>query len=132
MGPQECQEAGVISKSFKLMTVVTTDRTFTEQSPNYILVVVVQQLSCIRLFATPWITAHQVALSMGFPRQEYWSGLSFPSPEDLPNPRIELRSPALAHKFLTTEPPGKQKYYFINCFKKSSKHCSIQSSHIKS
>ena len=44
---------------------------------------------------TPWTVAHQALLSMGFPRQEYWSGLPFPSPRDLPNPGIELWSPAL-------------------------------------
>jgi len=45
-------------------------------------------------FATPWTVAHQVPLSVGFPRQEYWSGLSFPSPGDLPDPGIKLTSPA--------------------------------------
>ena len=44
---------------------------------------------------TPWTVAHQAPLSMGFSRQEYWSGLPFPSPGDLPNPAIEPRSPAL-------------------------------------
>ena len=46
--------------------------------------------------AIPWIVAHQAPLSMGFPRQEYWSGLPFPSPGDLPHPGIEPESPALA------------------------------------
>ena len=46
-------------------------------------------------FATPWTVAHQAPLSMGFPRQDYWSGLPFPSPGDLPNPGIEPVSPAL-------------------------------------
>ena len=49
----------------------------------------------------------QAPLSMGFPRQEYWSGQPFPSPGDLPDPGIELVSPALAGRFFTTEPPGK-------------------------
>ena len=49
----------------------------------------------------------QDPLSMGFPRQEYWSGLPFPSPGDLPDPEIKLMSPALAGRFFTTEPPGK-------------------------
>ena len=49
--------------------------------------------------------AHQTPLSMGFPRQGYWSGLLFPSPGDLPNPGIEPTSPALAGGFFTTEPP---------------------------
>ena len=46
-------------------------------------------------------------LSMGFPRQEYWNGLPFPPPEDLPNPGVKPASPALAGGFFTTEPPGK-------------------------
>ena len=55
----------------------------------------VKSLSCIQLFATPWTVACQAPLSVGFSRQEYWSGLPFPSPGDLPNPGIEPRSPAL-------------------------------------
>ena len=62
-------------------------------------------LSCVRLFATPWTVAHQAPPSMGFSRQEYWSGLPFPSPGDLPNPGIEPRSPALQADYLTSEPP---------------------------
>ena len=54
----------------------------------------VKSLSHVRLFATPWTVAHQAPLSMGFSRQEYWSGLPFPSPGDLPDPGIEPRSPA--------------------------------------
>ena len=60
--------------------------------------------------AAPWTGPHQTLLSMGFPRQEYWSGLPFPSPGKLLDPRIEptsLVSPALAGGFFTTEPPGK-------------------------
>jgi len=56
-------------------------------------------------FATPWTVAHQAPLSMEFPRQEYWSGLPFPSPGDLPDPGIELVFPALAGGIFTTEPP---------------------------
>ena len=58
-------------------------------------------LSCLTL-VTPWTVPHQTALSMGFPRQEYWSGLPFPIPGDFPNPGIELISPALAGRFFTT------------------------------
>ena len=64
-------------------------------------------LSCVRLFATPWKVAYQAPLSMGFSRQEYWSGLPFPSPEGLPNPGVELKSPALQTDALPSEPPGK-------------------------
>ena len=52
---------------------------------------------------TPWTVAQQVPLSMGFSRQEYWSGLPFLSPGDLPDPGIELRSPALQADFLSTK-----------------------------
>ena len=65
----------------------------------------VKLLSRVWLFATPW-TAHQAPLSMGFSRQEYWSGLPFPPPGDLPNPGIKPRSPALQADALTSEPPG--------------------------
>ena len=71
------------------------------------LVSYVKLLSHIRLFATPWTVAHQAPLSMGFSRQEYWSGLPFPSPGNLPYPGIEPRSPALQVDALTSEPPGK-------------------------
>ena len=58
-------------------------------------------------FATLWTVACKAPLSMGFPRQEYWSGLPFPSPGDLSQPRAEPTSPALAAVFFTAEPPGK-------------------------
>ena len=57
--------------------------------------------------AIPWTEAHQALLSIGFPRQEYWSGLPFPSLGDVPDPGIKLASPGLAGRFFTTEPPGK-------------------------
>ena len=66
----------------------------------------VKSLSHVQLFATPWTVAHQAPLSMGFSRQEYWSGLPFPSPGDLPNPGIKPRSPALQADALSSEPPG--------------------------
>ena len=59
------------------------------------ILVKVKSLSRVRLFATPRTVAYQALLSMGFSRQECWSGLPFPSPGDLPNPGIEPRSPAL-------------------------------------
>ena len=62
-------------------------------------------LSCVQLFATPWTVAYLAPLSMGFSRQEYWSGLPFPSPGDLPNPGIEPGSPALQTDALPSEPP---------------------------
>ena len=61
--------------------------------------------SCLTL-ATPWTVAYQAPLSMGFSRQEYWRGLPLPSPGDLPNPGIELGSPALKADSLPTELQG--------------------------
>ena len=64
--------------------------------------------SCLTL-VTPWIAAHQAPLSMGFPRQEYWSGLLFPSPGDPSDPGIKPGLPALLAGSLPSEPPGKPK-----------------------
>ena len=68
-----------------------------------------QFLSHVLFFLTPWTVARQTPLSMEFSRQEYWSGLLFPTPGDLPDPGIEHNppaSPALAGRFFTTVPPG--------------------------
>ena len=73
-----------------------------------VLKVKVKSFSRVRLFATPWTVAHQAPPSMGFSRQEYWSGLPFPSLGYLPDPGIEPRSPALQADTLTSEPPGKK------------------------
>ena len=63
--------------------------------------------SHVRLFVTPQTVACLALLSMGFSRQEYWSGLPVPSPGDLPDPGIKPTLPALAGGFFTTESPGK-------------------------
>ena len=71
-----------------------------------VCVLCAQSLTCIQVFATPWTVAHQAPLSMGFSRQEHWSGLPFPSPWDLPDPGIKptsLMSPLLAGGFFTTK-----------------------------
>ena len=76
-----------------------------------------QSLSCIWIFATPWTIASQAPLSMEFSRQEYWSGLPFPSPGDLPHPGIELRSPALQMDSLPSVSSSMVNFisiYFIN------------------
>ena len=72
----------------------------------------VKSLSRVRLFATPWTVAYQAPLSMGFSRQEHWSGLPFPSPGDLPEPGIEPGSPALQADALLSETPGKPQLIF--------------------
>ena len=100
----------------------------------------VKSLSRARFFATPWTVAHQAPPSMGYSRQEYWSGLPFPSPGDLPDPGIEYRSPALQADVLTSEPPGKphdqprqhikkQRHYFAN-IGSSSQGYGFSSGHV--
>ena len=69
----------------------------------------VKSLSRVRLFATPWTAASQAPPSMGFSRQEYWSGVPFPSPGDLPDSGIKPGSPALQADTLPSKPPGKPK-----------------------
>ena len=69
-----------------------------------------QSLNCVQLFATSWTVASQVPLSVGFYKQEYWSGLSFPSLGELPNPGIEPVYPTLTGGFSTTAPPEKSIY----------------------
>ena len=71
------------------------------------LKVKVKLLSHVRLVATPWTVAYQAPPSMGFSRQECWSGLPFLSPGDLPDPGIKPRSPAWQADALPSEPPGK-------------------------
>ena len=77
---------------------------------NLVKVLVVSnslQSNHVRLFAIPWTVACQASLSMEFSRQEYWCGQPFPSPGNLPDPRIKPRSPALQADSLLSEPPGK-------------------------
>ena len=76
----------------------------TQNWGNKLLEVKVKLLSHVQLFTIPWTIVYQASLSMGSSRQEYWSGLPFPSSGDLPDPRIEPRSPALQ---LCPEPPGR-------------------------
>ena len=85
------------------------------------IVCVCESLSCVQLFATPWSVAHQALLSMKLLRQEYWSGLPFPSPGGLPNPGIKPRSPALGANSLPSELPGKPTWHslFLNLKAKS-------------
>ena len=68
---------------------------------NMLDVCVLSHFSCVQLFTTLWTVAYQAPLSMGFPRQEYWSGLPCPPPGDLPDHGIKTESPALAGGFFT-------------------------------
>ena len=72
-----------------------------------------KSLSHVQLFATPWTVAYQAPPSMGFSRQECWSGLPFPSPGDLPDPGIEPGSPALQVDSLSAEVPRKPHFNII-------------------
>ena len=74
---------------------------------NYYSISLVKSLSRVRLFVTPWTVAYQAPQSMEFSRQEYWSGLPFPSPGDLPDPGIEPGPPTLQADASLSEPPGK-------------------------
>ena len=78
-----------------------------------------ESLSRVRFFETPWTEAHQAPPSMGFSRQEHWSGLPFPSPGDLPDPGIEPRSPTLQADSLPSEPAWKL------CRKNSREPCWV-------
>ena len=82
-----------------------------------------ESISCVWLFATPWYVAHQTPLSVEFSKQEYWSGLSVPSPEDLPNPWIEPGSSALRAYSLPSEPLGKPLSLYI--YVPNSSHSSF-------
>ena len=77
-------------------------------------VVVIQSLSYVQLFATPWTVASQAPLSMGFPRQEDCRWLPFLSPGYLPHPGVKPMSPALAAGFFTAEAPGKPQGTFYS------------------
>ena len=82
---------------------------------NNYAVLVLMLLSRVQLFATPWTVAHQAPLSMGFSRQEYWSGVPYPPPGDPPNPGMEARSSTLQADSLPSEPsrkPPKNNYNY--------------------
>ena len=70
-------------------------------------------ISCVWLFATPWTVAHQAPLSIGFAKQEHWSGLPFLFPGDLPNQGIKPLAPALAGRFFTAELPEKPHIFYL-------------------
>ena len=89
---------------------------------------VLNHFSCVRLSSIPWTVAHLAPLSIGFSRQEYWSGLPSPPPRDLPNPGIEPRSPALQVDSLPSEPPGKPKNIGVSSLSLLQGICPTQKS----
>ena len=94
-----------IGNNLKCPTVATNEINSCQEWTMY--TVKVKSPRHVRLFATPRTVACQAPLSMGFSRQEYWSGLPFPSPGDLPDPGIKPGSPALRADALPSEAPGK-------------------------
>ena len=93
-----------------------------------VCICVLSHFSHVCLCVTLWTVACQAPLSVGFPRQEYWSGLPCPPPRDLPNPRIKPASPALQVNSLPAEPPGKPKLFMnkLNHFavyQELTQHC---------
>ena len=84
----------------------------------------VKLLNRVQLFATPWTVAYRAPLSMGFSRQEYWSGLPFPPPGDLPDPGIGPRSPARQAGSLPAEPPDD---IIFSMFRKQERNVLIES-----
>ena len=87
---------------------------------NYSAAVLLSSFSRVRLCATLWTVVYQAPLSMGFSRQEYWSGLPFPSPGGLPGLGIEpisLMSPALASRFFTTRATGEARHIHTTMYK---------------
>ena len=84
---------------------------------THMYVCLLSHFSCVQLFVTLWTIAHQAPLSMGFSRQEYWSGLPCPPPGDLPEPGMEpktLTSPALAGRFFTESPTWKAQAFNLS------------------
>ena len=99
------------------------------------------KIDTLQIFTTPWTLACQAPLSMKFSKQEYWSGLPFPSPGNLPDPGIKSRYPAMQADSLPSEPPGKPRYTlqlsnsvprYISCKEVAIRlHSSIYSRKIK-
>ena len=100
--PYECGLGNGFFSLFFFLSLVFLKAVLLKFNSYAILFLVLLVAHCVCwLFATPWIVASQAALSMGFPRQEYWSGLPFPPPEDLPDRRIEPGSSCMAGRFFT-------------------------------
>ena len=107
LGPDKCLKINVSWALFQVLWRCSITGALFCQWVAYSFLV--ELLTRIQLFVDPWTIADQAPLSLGFPRQEYWSGKPFPSPGHLPDPGMEPASPALAGRFFTTEPPGAPK-----------------------
>ena len=108
-----------------LKTMYSVKSTPSQEGQSFEHNIFVKSLSRVWLFAIPWTAVYQASLSLGFSRQEYWSGLPFPSPGDLPDPWIEPRSPAFQADALPSEPPGKHSYSIFLYISKWSSWCLV-------
>ena len=97
----------------KALCLANTSKKITYMYIKTCVCVCAQSFSQVRLFVIPWTIACQAPMSMGFSRQECWSGLPFPSPGDLPDPGIKPRSPALQADTLPSETPGKPFFFLL-------------------
>ena len=104
----DCSPPGssVRGQGLNLVPLHWEHRVLATGPPGKSLILSVCVLSHIHFFATPWTVAHQAPLSVGFSRQEYWSGLPFPSPGDIPNLGTEPVSPAWQADSLPLSHPG--------------------------
>ena len=102
------------------LTLITVDKLFYFWTLYINIYVCAQSLHCVQLFATPWTTVCQVPLSMGFSREEYWSGLPFPPPRDLPNPGTEPISPG--PPVLPLSYLGSRIYIYIKIYIKTTRY----------
>ena len=107
---------GVSKSRAQLSNWTTTKYLETCLAHNRCLKMKVKSLSRVQLFVTPGTVAYQAPPSTGFSRQEYWSGLPFPSPGYLPNPGVKPGSPAFQADALTSEPPGKPSRCLISIY----------------
>ena len=107
----KCANLSVMTSSCEcVIKQLVQTRQIDGQTDTYTHTLLLFSHSVLSDSAIPWSVAHQASLSRRFPRQEYWNGLLFLSPRDLPNPGIEPTSPVLAGRFSTAEPPGKPTY----------------------
>ena len=98
------EELFIIVQKYKQLRCLSEAEWINKMCYIHKVKVKVKSLSRVRLFANPWMVTYQAPRSTGFSRQEYWSGLPFPFPGDLPNPGIEPTSPALQTDALPSEP----------------------------
>ena len=127
-----CHQGSFFPSAFVRDSFIFTNQLISPKRPRPlslfpIKMVMMKSLSHVQLFATSWTVADQASPFMGFSRQEYWSGLPFPSPGDLSHPGMEQRSPALKADALPSKPPGISFYFLPFFFPPSFLHSLLPS-----